>query len=436
MLREARIDALVGFENHGIFQGLHPQYNFAVVVFESSNITETLTGIFQQRDVKILSNLKERAIEIPRRVLQDYSPEARSFPFVTNQREVDVLNNILSYPSLGEEMAGTWNAVPHPEIHRARAADRFVESEEDGDYPVYGGKNIYQFQYDDQVSEKTEAPSLWSVEEEADPEKSAKHRARERTFNGGTLKRAIYHAFGGPETSKSQKAFVNDLLNEHRGTDLCMRDALPDFTEYRIVYRDVARISDERTMIAAVLPKGIVCVHTLQTLSPYRALPAEANLSDDPLYSVYDRAYSDEELFVLTGLLNSIPFDFLMRTKVDTHIVQYKFTESQMPRLTDGDDWFHYISERAARLNCYGEAFAEMRERLGGIDPATDEGERRRLQAEIDAAAFHAYGLDREETEFVLNDFHRVGNPRAMTEDYFNSVLEYYTKLAETGPMA
>lgn len=37
-----------------------------------------------------------------------------------------------------------------------------------------------------------------------------------------------------------------------------------------------------------------------------------------------------------------------------------------------------------------------MRERLGGIDPATDPEERKRLQAGIDAAAFHAYGLDRE----------------------------------------
>lgn len=34
--------------------------------------------------------------------------------------------------------------------------------------------------------------------------------------------------------------------------------------------------------------------------------------------------------------------------------------------------------------------------------------ERRELQAELDAAAFHAYGFDREQTAFVLDDFHRV----------------------------
>lgn len=102
-----------------------------------------------------------------------------------------------------------------------------------------------------------------------------------------------------------------------------------------------------------------------------------------------------------------------------------------MPRLTAGDDWFEYISSRAARLNCYGEAFTEMRERLGGIDPATNPEERKRLQAEIDAAAFHAYGLNREETQFVCDDFHQVQNPRLMTDGYFDLVLKKYDELAD-----
>jgi hypothetical protein len=84
-------------------------------------------------------------------------------------------------------------------------------------------------------------------------------------------------------------------------------------------------------------------------------------------------------------------------------------------------------------LNCYSEAFAEMRERLGGIDPAADPDEREALQAELDAAAFHAYGLDREQTAFVLEDFHRVRSPRRMTDEYFESVLEKYDELSGSG---
>jgi hypothetical protein len=152
------------------------------------------------------------------------------------------------------------------------------------------------------------------------------------------------------------------------------------------------------------------------------------------MHGAYERVFTDKELFVTLGLLNSIPFDYLMRTKVDTHIVKYKFEESQIPRLTEGDDWFHYIAERAARLNCYGENFEEIRQRLGDIEPATDEKERHHVQAEIDAASFHAYGLNRRDVEFILDDFHRVSNPRTMTEEYFDMVFEKYDQLNQEGP--
>jgi hypothetical protein len=44
-------------------------------------------------------------------------------------------------------------------------------------------------------------------------------------------------------------------------------------------------------------------------------------------------------------------------------------------------------------------------------------------------AAFHAYGLDRDQTAFVLDDFHQVQNPRLMDDDYFEMVLEKYDTL-------
>ena len=80
-----------------------------------------------------------------------------------------------------------------------------------------------------------------------------------------------------------------------------------------------------------------------------------------------------------------------------------KLTESQAPRLTKGDELFDYIWTRVARLNCYGENFVGMQERLGGIKLVVDVTERREVQAEIDAAAFHAYGLYHKQTASVLS---------------------------------
>lgn len=45
------------------------------------------------------------------------------------------------------------------------------------------------------------------------------------------------------------------------------------------------------------------------------------------------------------------------------------------------------------------------------------------------------FRLDREATKFVLDDFHRHRDPRLMTEDYFDMVLEKYDELAEEGPL-
>jgi len=408
LLDKTTIQSLVTFENRGIFPEIDTRYNFGVVTFKNSGRTEELYGIFQQTDVDILDNLEDSALYLTRRVLRDYSPEARIFPYLQSQEEVDVLSTILQHPPISEEMADSWRVEPYRELDRGNDVDRFVEDESAGDYPVLGGRNIYQFQYDPEFLDDLEPPEFWSVEEDLDPEKSAKRRIREKTQR--RLKRGLYEAFDG---TGSQISFVNSKLEDHRGSGLSLDDVLLDCTEYRIVYRDIARATDERTFISSVIPKGVVCHDKAPQFLAHEINPSEDDLVEEPAHGVYERIFSDEELFVTVGLLNSIPFDYLMRTKIDSTLVFYKIKESQAPRLTDGDDWFEHIWTRAAKLNCYGDQFAEMRERL-----------------DIEAAT-NAYGLERDQAEFVLDDFHTVQNPRRMTDEYLDMVLEKYDELAE-----
>lgn len=225
--------------------------------------------------------------------------------------------------------------------------------------------------------------------------------------------------------------FVDELLEKHRGKGLTENDVKLDCTDYRVVYRFITNATNERTFVATVLPPDIITLHSIYTIRPFTIDPTEDNLSEDPLHSAYEREFTDEELLVATGLLNSIPFDFIMRTKVNKEIYQYTFKETQVPRLTYGDEWFNYIWTRSARLNCYGSEFEELRNRLGGVTPVKKQSKRDELQSEIDAAAFHAYGLNREEVTFVLDDFYTVDDPRVMTDEYLDMVLEKYDELAE-----
>ncbi|MUV49726.1 Eco57I restriction-modification methylase domain-containing protein [Haloarcula sp. CBA1122] len=428
LLDNTRVDVLNIFENHSIFDQIHQQYKFGIVSFKNGGTTESVAGKYSEGNLDILESFESDSVSVPRSVLERYSPEAGIFPYIESKQKLKVLQKIIDNPPLGDRDASGWYMEPYQGLRRTSDSDRFVD-EEEGEYPVYGGKNIYQFSYSPEFIDDIAPPEFWSVEEDTDPKRSAKQRMREKTLRD--LKSAIYETFDG---TGSQKGFVNELLEEHRGEPLTDADVLLDCTEYRIVLRDITNATNERTLISAVIPKGVVCHNTLRTIRNYKIEPYEEGLSNEYLHDFYQRVFTDEELFVGVGLINSLPFDYLLRTKVDTHVVTYKFKESQVPHLTDGDDWFHYISERAARLNCYGEEFAEMRDRLGGIDPATDEEERSELQAEIDAAAFHAYGLERRDVKFVLDDFHRVSNPRIMTDEYFDRVFEKFDVLAEEGP--
>ena len=426
LVNDTSLKYIIGFENKGIFNGIDDRYNFGVCVFKNSGTTESVRGIFQQHDLEILRNPEEETIEIPRNLLDSFSPKVRLIPLIQSRAEVDVLLSIISHPAIEDEIDERWQIRPYMELNRTTDRDRYVESEAEGDYPVYGGSNVNQFTHRPFPSaERIEPPKLWSVEESRFPDKSAKRRIREKNIR--LLKRTLYDALGG---TGSQKSFVNEYLEEQRGEPLSLEDVQLDCTEYRIVYRDIARATDERTLIASVIPPNVVCHDKLHTVRPFRIEVEENRLDSFPLDGIYVNEFSAEELFVAVGMVNSIPFDYLMRRKTDTTVIMYKLKESQLPRLTEGDEWFDYISTRAARLNCYGDDFEEMRDRLGGIEPATEMDERREVQAELDAAVFHAYGLDRDQTAFVLDDFHRVQNPRLMDEDYFEMVLEKYDELA------
>ncbi|MFC6892855.1 Eco57I restriction-modification methylase domain-containing protein [Halopenitus salinus] len=434
-LDHTEIQDIIGFENKGIFKEIDSRYRFGIISLRNGGNTEEVRGIFEQNSLGVLRNVEQNTFLIPSRVLDQYSPEARIFPNITSEREVEVLNKILYHPPVSADIDNTWYASMYAEeLHRAKESDYLVEEKDKGDYPVFEGKNIYQYSYDDTYADDLAPISLWSVNENR-PEKSGKHRVRMKNFRSHnpdiSIKKAIYQKFNG---TGSQKGFVNSLLEEYDRPELSKEDVLLDCTEYRIAIREIANSTNERTLVASVIPKGAITVHTLSTIRPYKVNPTEEDLSEYPMHDIYERVFTDQELFAALGVLNSIPFDYLMRTKVDTHIVKYKFEESQMPRLTDGDNWFNYISDRAAKLNCYGDQFKEMRQRLGDIQPATITKERRRIQAEIDAAAMHAYNLDKKDVQFILDDFHRVSNPRIMDRDYFEMVFEKYDVLEQNGP--
>jgi len=99
-------------------------------------------------------------VDVPKQVLAEYSPEARTFPYIRSEEQISLLKKISQFPSLGDKVGDSWVARPYRELDRTNDSDRFVS--EEADYPVLGGNNIHQFAYDPQIIDEIDSPEFWS----------------------------------------------------------------------------------------------------------------------------------------------------------------------------------------------------------------------------------------------------------------------------------
>ncbi|KHD04995.1 hypothetical protein PN36_18840 [Candidatus Thiomargarita nelsonii] len=152
-----------------------------------------------------------------------------------------------------------------------------------------------------------------------------------------------------------------------------------DYQRYRLGFRDVARNTDERTMIATVLPPKIFTGNTLVT-------------------SKFPK--NNAQLIAIIGLLNSFVVDALIRQKVTAHCNIFYVYQLPIPRLTEKDSAFNPIVNRAAKLICTTPEFDDLAKQAGlgsHKNGVTHLDERAQIRAELDGMVAHLYGLTYEE---------------------------------------
>lgn len=169
-----------------------------------------------------------------------------------------------------------------------------------------------------------------------------------------------------------------------------LRPAIADAAcSYRLVFRDIAQATNERTMIACVVPPGVVFGHT-------------ATVEKAP------RARSTADALVLCALFNSFPFDWLVRQKAATHLSLYILDALPVPAFSETQRRF--LAHAALRLTCTHAGYdALWREQLGCEPAVPDDGPRER----IDAVVADAYGLDRPSFAHLLASFSHRTRPDA-----------------------
>ena len=156
-------------------------------------------------------------------------------------------------------------------------------------------------------------------------------------------------------------------------------------------WRDIARATDERTMIACIFPR-VAVGHKLPLALAHRA-----------------------EL--LSAIWSSYVFDFVTRQKVGATSITY-FYVKQFPTLlpetfNENTPWeskdplSSWMSTRIIELYYTSHAMKPIARDLGDEGPpfVWDENRRALIRAELDAAFFHLYGVARDDVDYIMETF-------------------------------
>ena len=382
---------LYDFENkEGVFADVHRSFKFSVLLMNGrERRTDAADFVFFARSMDDLKP-KDRHIKLSARDLKLLNPNTRTCPIFRTRLDCELTKRIYrNIPILLDK------------------------SRKKGGNP-WGGKFVRMFDQTNDAEHFRTAESLQSEGFHLDgnrwvrrkevflPLYEAKmiqaydHRAASVIVEDGNWVRQgqteetplVYHQ--NPEFVAMPRFWVPEPKV------VAVADELPAM----LTFKDVTSPTNQRTMIAAMLP----CV----------------GLMNSAPFIVRNKSTSVRRVCCMLANLNSFAYDFVARQKVGGLHLNF-FIVEQLPTLppdrydvkcpwdtkTTLEKW---ISERVLRLTCTADDMRPLAE-AGGFKEGVhkwDEAERARLRAELDAAYFILYGLDREEVDYVLDQFQGV----------------------------
>jgi hypothetical protein len=177
-----------------------------------------------------------------------------------------------------------------------------------------------------------------------------------------------------------------------------------DLNAPRLVFRDVSRATDSRTVRACLTPPCIF----LTNKAPYLAF-------EEP--RPHDQA-------ACLALMNSLPFDWQARRFAEVSLNFFILEGLHLPTLDD--DQFAALVHAGARLSCLDDRFIGFAEAVGVDCGPLDDEARVALRVGIDALVAIAWGLTADELEVVFGDF----TDDAVPPSYRERVRQLYAEMS------
>ena len=336
-----------------MFEDVHPQYTVGLVSIRKGAQyvgTVTLSGPYRSKD---RFDRRGEPAHFSAEEFLSWSENA-SFPLLPDERSAIVFGKLRKQPRLSDSV-GDWQVRPTSEFHATADKGLFELSpaETHGLWPVYKGASFNIWQPD------TGTYYAWAQPPKVIGELQAKR------FRSARRAGSPYAGFAS--------SWVADV------------ETLPCLHP-RIVFRDIARATDNRTMIAALAPPNVV----LTNKAPYFLFPN----GDDT-----DQAF-------LLGVLCSMPFDWYTRRVVEISMNFHLVNGFPVPRPSRDDPLRREVVRLGGSLAAADERFDQWAASVG-VPVASLAGDARDdAMARLDAAVGLLYGLDEADMATIYETFH------------------------------
>ena len=176
---------------------------------------------------------------------------------------------------------------------------------------------------------------------------------------------------------------------------------LPSFRP-RIAFRDVTNRTNQRTVIACLVPPRVF-------------------IGNQAPYLLWPRGNESDEAYLL-GVLCSIPLDWYARRFVETHVNYFIFNPLPIPRSDHDDTRWKRVVSLAGRLACPDERFSIWANAVGVSHGPLAANQKEDMIHELDAVVAHLYGLDEHQLVHVFETFHEGWDHR----DRLDGVLRHF----------
>ena len=407
---DGRISALLDFKNRpstggrNFFRDVHDDFRFCALILGGEKAKVGRTEMAFMLDRAAQADDPGRVIELSPDDFHLVNPETGNAPVFRNARDARI---VLDIYRTRQTASAAWPTRqlrmidPDKDSAVFKTAKRLEKAEyyrvtgniyaggkggkAEPHYPLYGGRMMTHFN----------------------------HRANSVAFNPDNPFR-----FNVSRPSTAEQLRDPGFLPEPPYWVPESRVTLPDGMDWAVGRRDITGEGNERTVVAAIIPR-VACASTLPLVLPQ--LPPRPDGEED---SAAVRRWRKKREVALADYraaaplhvanLCSFALDFVCRQKIQgTHLSLFVLKQLPVLAASDYDRKFgpktaaEIVRDHVLRLTYVSEDMRPFARDMGfNGDPFKwDEDARAHLRARLDALHFILYGIDNDDAEYILSTF-------------------------------